>query len=373
MSACEVLVVGGGPAGSTCAWRLREAGVDVRVLDRRAFPRDKICAGWVTPAVLQSLRLDPAEYARDGRTLQPVTGFLTGPIGGRPVRTDYPGPVSWGIRRREFDAYLLARAGVPVEAPAGLERLERLDGGWLVNGRLRARVVVGAGGHFCPVARQLGAAEGRTETVVAAQEAEFPLDPAQAEATAVQPECPELYFCDDLKGYGWVIRKGDFLNIGLGREDNRRLSSHVRAFVDWLVAAGRIPAGLPARFGGHAYLLYHHAPRPLVADGVVLVGDAAGLAYPQSGEGIRPAVESALLAAETLLAARGDYSTTRLGGYASAMQRRFGPRDTASLADRLPEGLKRFAAHRLLASAWLTRHVVIDRWFLHREQAALGT
>ena len=52
MDACEVLIVGGGPAGSACAWALRNRGCDVVVMDKATFPRDKVCAGWITPAVL---------------------------------------------------------------------------------------------------------------------------------------------------------------------------------------------------------------------------------------------------------------------------------------------------------------------------------
>ena len=66
-----------------------------------------------------------------------------------------------------------------------------------------------------------------------------------------------------------------------------------------------MPSGATYKWHGHAYLLASAAGRRVVDDGVVLVGDAAGLAYPQSGEGIRPAVESGLMAAETILAARG--------------------------------------------------------------------
>ena len=58
METCDVLIVGGGPAGSSCAWGLRYAGLDVLVVDRKAFPRDKVCAGWITPQVVQSLTID---------------------------------------------------------------------------------------------------------------------------------------------------------------------------------------------------------------------------------------------------------------------------------------------------------------------------
>ena len=55
MDSCDVLIVGGGPAGSTCARQLAKAGCDVLVMDKSAFPRDKVCAGWITPAVIESL------------------------------------------------------------------------------------------------------------------------------------------------------------------------------------------------------------------------------------------------------------------------------------------------------------------------------
>ena len=96
---------------------------------------------------------------------------------------------------------------------------------------------MGAGGHFCPVARELGARRTE-ESVVAAQEIEFALDAAQRAACGVRPEVPELFFCADLKGYGWCFRKGDVLNVGLGRLDSGRLSRHVRP--SW---SGCRPAG----------------------------------------------------------------------------------------------------------------------------------
>src|SRR5262245_14891203 len=98
MDACDCLVVGGGPAGSSCARVLIQAGLDVVVLDKATFPRDKICAGWITPAVVDELDLDLTDYQRE-RTLQPITGFRTGLIGGPPVSTNYHRPVSYGIRR----------------------------------------------------------------------------------------------------------------------------------------------------------------------------------------------------------------------------------------------------------------------------------
>src|SRR4029077_11096078 len=110
MDCCDVLIVGGGPAGSSCAGGLRDSGLDVAILDKQRFPRDKVCGGWITPQVLNALRIDPVAYGA-GRTLQPITSFRTGSIGSRaPIHTDYGRPVSYGIRRREFDDYLLRRS-----------------------------------------------------------------------------------------------------------------------------------------------------------------------------------------------------------------------------------------------------------------------
>jgi menaquinone-9 beta-reductase len=366
---CDVLIVGGGPAGSACARQLRRAGLEVTVLDKRTFPRDKVCAGWITPAVLASLDVDPTEYA-EGRTLQPITRFRTGMIGGRLVETAYPQAVSYGIRRCELDHYLLARSGARLHLGEPVRRIERTPDGWCINGELHARLLIGAGGHFCPVARYLGAQPGKGEAVVAAQEIEFRMDAAQRDACAVDPEAPELYFCADLKGYGWCFRKGDYLNIGLGRQDNHRLAEHVTRFAEALAAQGRIPQ-VPHRFQGHAYLLYGESPRRLVDEAVLLIGDAAGLAYPQSGEGIRPAVESGLLAAQTVLDASDEYAASRLAPYATALRERYGPRRSTAATRRLPPRLVRLAASRLLATRWFSRRVVLDRWFLHVHQPAL--
>lgn len=368
---CEVLVVGGGPGGSTCAWALARAGVDVVVLDKRTFPRDKVCAGWITPAVVESLALDVEAYRR-GRVFQPITGFRTGLLGGREVDTDYPETVSYGIRRFELDDYLLRRSGARLELGEALRTLERQTDGWLVNGRLRARMLVGAGGHFCPVARHLGADLGASESIVAAQEIEFAMTPEQSQRCAALGERPELYFCRDLKGYGWCFRKGSYLNIGLGREDNHRLADHLAAFGEFLREKGTVGFDLPSRFNGHAYLLYGHAPRQVVGDAALLIGDAAGLAYTQSGEGIRPAVESALMAAETIVGAAGAYGAGRLAPYRERLTVRFGPRESRSVSEYLPAGLKGALARALMASRWFTRRVVLDAWFLHAGVAPLA-
>jgi geranylgeranyl reductase family protein len=378
LESTDVVIVGGGPAGSTCARVLRSRGIEVTVVDKAAFPRDKVCAGWITPQVIATLAIDLDDYG-SSRTLQPISAFRTGMIDGTAVGTEYRRPVSYGIRRSEFDHYLLERCGARLRLGEPLRSLVREEGGWCVNESVRARILIGAGGHFCPVARHFGAQIGSGEQVIAAQEIEYRLDPRQAADCAVDPERPELYFCEDLKGYGWCFRKGEWLNVGLGREDKQQLTAHVAAFCDWLRRERRVPADLPDRFKGHAYLLYTQAPRPLVADAALLIGDAAGLAYPQSGEGIRPAIESGILAAGVVAAALGTAAAGRqavLEQYESLVEARFGARTARPSALQpgpvaAPSAWRAAVARRLLGNRWFSRHVVIDRWFLHGQQPAL--
>jgi geranylgeranyl reductase family protein len=370
MERCDVLIVGGGPAGSSCAWGLREAGLDVLVVDRKTFPRDKVCAGWITPQVVESLGIDLDAYRRS-RVCQPITGFRTGMIGGREVANEYKRPVSYGIRRCEFDQYLLDRTAVRRCEAEAVGQIERDGDGWLVNGSIRASLVVGAGGHFCPVARMLGARSIEGSLVVAAQEIEFPANPDELARGTISAAVPELFFCPDLEGYGWCFRKGDFLNIGLGRTDREGLSNHVQAFVEFLRSRGKIACEIPARFHGHAYQLHERTQPVLCDDGVLLVGDAAGLAYPQSGEGIRPAVESGLLAAAVIAAANGDFAGDRLAGYSRLLAGRLGTPRTRGASDWLPASWLRVLAARLLASKQFARRVVIERWFLHMHDPAL--
>jgi flavin-dependent dehydrogenase len=370
MTTCDALIVGGGPAGSACAWRLRQLGHDPLILDRKTFPRDKTCAGWITPAVIDELEIDLNDYCKS-RVLEPLTGFGTGMIGGAEVVTRYDKPISYGIRRCEFDHYLLERSGARQQLGEPLNSLERANGGWIVNGSITTALVIGAGGHFCPVARHLGARRQGGELAVAAQEIEFEMTERQLRDCPVPSGIPFLYFCDDLQGYGWYYRKGNYLNVGLGREDDRNLSAHVSAFCSLLKKQGKIPHDLLPRFLGHAYLIYPHARRKTVDDGVLLIGDAAGLAYGQSGEGIRPAVESGLMAAEVVHAASGNYSRGNLGPYVARLRERFGNKPSHG-ADNYPTpGWKRFLARKLIVWPWFARHIVIDRWFLHRQQAPL--
>ena len=372
MREVDILIVGGGPAGSSLAWALRDSPYQIMILDKASFPRNKICAGWITPAVVDELKIDLIDYQKD-RELQPINGFRIGYLdretGGHEIETRYEQTVSYGIRRVEFDDYLLKRCGAELSLNNKVKSLERRSDGWIVNNEIKAKLLVGAGGHFCPVVRALGHKPGQHELIVAAQEVEFEMTPQQRDQCQVSETTPVIYFCHDLQGYGWVFRKGNYLNIGLGREDNYLLSDHVKEFCRFLKQKKILGFDIEHRFQGHAYLLYNHAQRDLIGEGVMLIGDAAGLAYPQSGEGIRPAIESALYAAQTVLDARENFSKQQLQNYQGKMEQRFGKRKPgAGILERLPEKLRIQLASQLLTRKWFAKHVVMDRWFLHQHQ-----
>jgi flavin-dependent dehydrogenase len=363
MERCDVLVVGGGPAGSSCAWRLVRAGLDVAVMDKARFPRDKVCAGWITPAVVRALELDLEDYGRH-LTLQAFTGFRTGPFGKDPRLIDFGRPISYGIRRCEFDRYLLERSGARVIDGQPLADLTRVHDGWIANEHIHAAVIVGAGGHFCPVARRVNPREV-PEDVVVAQEVEFRLDDETPIGRDVRGEWPELFFWSDLLGYGWCVQKGRYLNVGAGRLSRSEFPAAVRQFINMLEERGLHVSRVRASWRGHAYLLGATSTRRVVDDGVLLVGDAAGLALAPSGEGILAAVESGLMAAETILDATPDFSEDRLSPYVAHIETRFGRRGQPNGLTRVPGWVRAVAARVILGSAWLSRHVLLEHAFLH--------
>lgn len=363
---CDVLIVGGGPAGSSCARRLGQAGLDVIVMDRAAFPRDKVCAGWVTPQVFTDLDLDPQQYASN-RTLQPIRNFRVGQVGrGRVVTVRYDDVVSFAIRRCEFDHFLLQRANARLILGEGVTSLIRDKRGWTINESVRASMLVGAGGQHCPVARTIQDGSGRA-TVVAAQEVELPLGDARV-GPGMDGDTVALYFSPDLMGYGWCLRKQDYLNVGFGRYGGSDVRQRVIEFAAFLADNDIVHPDPSWHWHGHSYRVVSDRRRRIVDDGVLLIGDAAGLACPASGEGIRPAIESGLLAARAIVEARGHYTRAALEPYVRQVDQRFGALSRGSRA--FTTGMQRLIAP-LLASHWLVRHVVLDRWFLHTTLPAL--
>ena len=254
----------------------------------RAFPATRSARDGSRPRVFELLELDPQDTASAGLTLQEIAAFRTGVIGTPLDRDRYARTVSYAIRRCEFDEFLLRRARARVLEQTPVTTLRKDGGAWIVNESIAASVVVGAGGHFCPVARHLqGGAD--TSRPVVAKEAEFRLEPREHAPCRPRPSCSSA---DDLEGYGWCVRKGDYLNVGIGRRDNKGFARHIEEFVAFLERRHTLEPGSRPRWHGHAYMAWGAGARPILADGMLVVGDAAGLAFPESGEGIKPAIQS---------------------------------------------------------------------------------
>lgn len=360
--AANAIIIGGGPAGSTAAWRLAVAGQEPLVLDSASFPRVKLCAGWVTPAVWRGLEIDPADYPH---TLQPFSN-ATLELDDVVHETHWNRTVSYGIVRREFDDFLLRRAesaGARVLEGVRVREVHRRDDEMVVltdAGEFHAPWLIGAGGHHCPVSRKFGEIDS-AEAVVVARESETKVGRAILEELTERSGTPELIAEKDFRGYGWYFTKGDFLNVGIGcMGDGRDLHRRCEEMLERLRGDGRLPHDLELEpFKGHAYAIHVQKPRVVGGKGWLLVGDAAGLARGISGEGIGPAVTSASLAAELLLAGRGE-------AYRVEMCRRLGSGEAGALGtvlDRLPRKITEAMARLVCRAPALRRRLIFEGAF----------
>jgi flavin-dependent dehydrogenase len=371
LKAYDAIIVGGGPAGSTCARRLVSAGWKALIVDKARFPRVKLCAGWITPAVHDALEIDPDAYRLE-HTLENFHGFNVWRLNGRETLADYGRIVSYGIVRSELDDYLLRRSGAEVVEGVTVESIRRDGDGVVVNDSWSAPLLIGAGGHTCPVARHLGVVL-RQEKNISTLELEWEPTPSQMAAVRVEAAYPEIVFFDDFRGYGWCFRKGRFLNMGVGRTQPLHLREYLKAFLERLREKEKIPADCgfeESDFRGHAYKLHHVTPRPYFDDRVLLVGDAAGLSYNFSGEGIRPAVESALFAAQVACDAGGDFTREKLAPFRNLLWSTYGKPVTGwrfRAMQALPPQWFQLVGRVLLSVPRLARNVVIGRFFLHGE------
>jgi len=302
----EVLIVGGGPAGSACARRLRQAGVDCLILDRYAFPRFKTCAGWVTPELIRDLEMDPAEYPHSFTTFHSFKISFRGL--NFTLRTK-----QHAIRRIEFDNWLLRRSGAPVKQHA-VKQIEHNGDGYLVDDTYFGKYLVGAGGTHCPVYRTFfqPAHPSARGTLIVAQEEEF--------AFPFKDDRCYLWFLENkLPGYAWYVPKANgYVNIGLGgaakalKRNGDTLKNQWNYLIQKLDALGLVQ-GHAFKPEGHAYYLRQRSSEARI-DNAYIVGDAASLATYDMGEGIHPAIQSGIMAAEAILNG-SDYSLRSIPKY----------------------------------------------------------
>ncbi len=285
----DVIVVGGGPGGASAAYFLRMAGCRVLLLERNRLPRSKTCAGGVPRSALQ---LFPFSFSG---VIEQTMERGTFVCGERSVTQYVPGESLFMVQRRDFDFFLLRQSGAKILEGEKVRSVEQESDRVRVvtqsGKRLCSRYLIGADGPKSNVASSAGLRRN-TGTGVALQ---LEVDPG--------PELLKAYsgrFLVGLgaldKGYCWVFPKAGHLSVGIGNmgRGNGQLLVRLKRFMAWL---GINLEGYPSR----AHPLPLFSPRAERQKGrILLVGDAAGLVDPLTGEGIRHAMVSGQLAAEAV-------------------------------------------------------------------------
>lgn len=318
----DLIVVGGGPGGSTAAREAAEGGARVLLLDRAAFPREKPCGGGVTYRARQLLPFDLSPVVERVVTGVRFSLRLSGDFTRR-----YPGPLTYMTQRSRLDHFLLrhaADAGAEVHERDAVRSIETDARGvsvQTVKGHYRGRVLVGADGANGIVARLTGLDGPRDMAVAFEGNVRFPNGlPAEWQETAAL----DLGLIPG--GYGWLFPKGDHVNVGVGGWKYTGPTLRARL--------GEVTRHYGLRESDLGGLRGHHLPvrrrGAAIARGrVMLVGDAAGLVDPLSGEGIYAAIMSGTLAAAQTLAAVGGQARS-VHGYQRAIDRGLGRELTAS-------------------------------------------
>ena len=322
-----MLVVGAGPAGSAAATHLARAGARVLLADRARFPRDKPCGGGLTARALRHV-----PYPVDSVVEHVVDRFVIRVGYGRRFSYTSEGPLILMTQRRRLDLHLAEQAGAAgadFRDGARVERLAIEDCGvtaTVAGGRVDASYVVGADGANGVVARSAGLGDGIVNGV--ALEGNVPWE-ALDRSPYAGSAWVELGVVPG--GYGWVFPKGDHANVGVGGwlPEGPRLRAHL----DRLARAHGLDVAAVGDLRGHR-LPMRRLRAPAARGRVLLVGDAAGLVDPLSGDGMYEAFVSARLAADAIVEGRPE-------AYAAALSAALDHHALASwrakrVADRFP-------------------------------------
>jgi len=292
----DLIVVGAGPAGSTAARVAASGGAAVLLLDRATFPRDKPCGGGVNVRAANLLPFSLAPVVE--RTIMGLSVALNLRHAFSRRSTE---PLCFMTQRLRLDAYLAERAllagavmrdGLQVSSLETDRQVVRVQ---TAAGEFHGRFVIGADGANGIVARACGLTGGRRSAV--AIEANYPWAGPQDDRWT-DTIAMDLGLIPG--GYGWLFPKADHVNIGVGGWQH--FAPTLRTRLDRLAATFGRSGQQAFGFRGH-HLPVRVADAPLAGGRVMLVGDAAGLIDPLSGEGIFAAIYSGQLAASQALAA----------------------------------------------------------------------